>query len=437
MLMDAQGLAVTTDSLDIINIINQFTHQLLSYGNQTNILLQGLNIDPTNVLLNTHAAALNLFSETAAAPIGAAPYLQTAKANLTNATEREQLYFYAINAWAQRNVQQALVYHSELADRYPRDLVAVLIGQYHYFYAGDNYGLLQLIQRIVPANCENHHVYGMLAFALEQCHRLSEAEAVGRQAVEMDRHDPWAHHAVAHVLDTQGRLEEGIAWMEGLADVWESCGSFLTHNWWHVALYYLDLENFSTVLRLYDIYIWGRAVQTYAPCQVDAIALLVRLELLGVDVGDRWHAIAVSLADRIHDHVFPLTDVHYIYALVRSGQTDLAAAMLHSMQAHAAIAHPSIQETWIDVALPTAQGMAAHADGHWSSAVAYLGTALPKMQAIGGSHAQRDVFEQVYLDALIRAGEIMLANHFLKQCSKPFRKAKTYLGKKRAIPYLT
>jgi hypothetical protein len=101
--------------------------------------------------------------------------------------------------------------------------------------------------------------------------------------------------------------------------------------------------------------------------------------------------------------------------LVRSGQGNLADAMLHRMQAHAAIAPPINQKTWTEVALPIAQGMVAHAQGHWSAAVADLGTALPNMQAIGGSHAQRDVFVQVYLDALMRSGETTLARHLIEK----------------------
>ena len=72
----------------------------------------------------------------------------------------------------------------------------------------------------------------------------------GRKAVEMNRHDPWAHHAVDHVFE-KGRLDEGIAWMESLSGVWER-STLYTHNWWHVVLYYLDKEDYRKVLELYN-----------------------------------------------------------------------------------------------------------------------------------------------------------------------------------------
>jgi len=62
----------------------------------------------------------------------------------------------------------------------------------------------------------------MLAFGLEQCHRLQEAEEVGRRAIAINCHDPWAHHAVAHVMETLCRFDEGIAWMESPADTLHS-----------------------------------------------------------------------------------------------------------------------------------------------------------------------------------------------------------------------
>jgi len=54
----------------------------------------------------------------------------------------------------------------------------------------------------------------MTAFAYEQCHLLDEAESEARSALEMRRKEPWAQHALAHVLLTRGRIDEGARFLE-------------------------------------------------------------------------------------------------------------------------------------------------------------------------------------------------------------------------------
>jgi len=246
MLRDSQGLLVTTNSNEAIAAINRFVDQSLSYGNDAEGILKGIEADPTCVMAHVHAAAHYLSLESAEARRQAAPYLKAAKKHLDNANERELLYFWAIDAWAKGAIDQAIAYHEEITSKFPRDLASVQRGQYHYFYLGNKEGLLQIAEKVLPANRENHYLYGMIAFGLEQCHRLQEAEEVGQRATAMNRHNPWAHHAVAHVMETQGRLDEGIAWMESLSDTWSECNSMLfTHNWWHIALYYLEKEDNS------------------------------------------------------------------------------------------------------------------------------------------------------------------------------------------------
>ena len=51
------------------------------------------------------------------------------------------------------------------------------------------------------------------------------------------------------------------------------------------------------------------------------------------------------------------------------------------------------------------QGLLGHARGDWATAVEKLGVALPRLVEIGGSHAQRDLFHQIWLDALQRNGQ--------------------------------
>jgi len=65
--------------------------------------------------------------------------------------------------------------------------------------------------------------------------------------------------------------------------------------------------------------------------------------------------------------------------------------------------------------IPAARGMAAHAIADCSTAVAALGPILPQLYRIGGSHAQRDLFEQVYLDAWLRADRNYKAVHLLQK----------------------
>ena len=64
--------------------------------------------------------------------------------------------------------------------------------------------------------------------------------------------------------------------------------------------------------------------------------------------------------------------------------------------------------------MPAARGLLAHARGDWQEAVDGLGQALPRLVEIGGSHAQRDLFEQVHIDALLRSGQLAGAQNRLQ-----------------------
>jgi tetratricopeptide (TPR) repeat protein len=404
MLQDSQGLDVTTDSPAMIAAINRYINQALAYGKDAIAIIKDIEADPKCAITNAYAATVYLTHETTESHHLALPYLQAAKQYKDQATEREQLYISAIEAWAAGAIDKSIAYLEVLTQKFPRDLIAVQMGQYHYFYQGNPEGLLAIAEKALAANRENHYLYGMIAFGLEQCQRFEEAEEMGRLATQMNRNDPWAHHAVAHVMEMQGRLDEGIAWMESLCDTWEQCNSMLyTHNWWHIALYYLEKQDFQKVLSLYDTHIWGCAWKDSSKDPIGAISLLMRLELRGVEVGHRWQELTPHLRTRIHEHALPFQDLHYIYALSQVGQTDQVTEMLLSMQAHAKTADPSVQRVWNEVAMPAARGIAAYARGQWERAIGELSPILSRLHTLGGSHAQRDLFEQIYLDAWLRA----------------------------------
>ncbi|MDZ7970401.1 MAG: tetratricopeptide repeat protein [Nostoc sp. DedQUE04] len=403
MLKDAQGLVVTTDSAQAIAAINRFIDQALCYGQDAETaIFQAIEADPTCALAHAYAAAYYLTQENSKAWQQVQPYLQVAQRSLAKITDREKLYVQAILAWANQEIDLAIGFHEEITNKFPRDLISVQQGQYHYFYTGNKEKLLKIAQKVLPSNPQQDYLYGMVAFGLEQCHFLKAAEKMARQAIALNRYDPWAHHALAHVMETQRRVNEGIAWMESFADTWENCNSMLySHNWWHVALYYLEQENYQKVVSLYDTQIWERANKQSPKDQVGAISLLLRLELRGVNVGNRWQSIIPYLYSRIDEHALAFQDLHYVYAFAKAGHTGWVNQMLQSMQYHALSINPFLQRSWLEVAIPAARGMVAHAKGDFNTAVTELKLVLPRLHEIGGSHAQRVLFEQIYHDAVL------------------------------------
>ncbi len=110
--------------------------------------------------------------------------------------------------------------------------------------------------------------------------------------------------------------------------------------------------------------------------------------------------------------MLPFLDLQYLYGLARAERPE-AQVLLHNIQTHALQAQAS--PVWQQVALPAALGLLAHAQGDHATAARELGSALPRMLEIGGSHAQRDLFEQIHLDALIRSRQWVGAQHLAQQ----------------------
>ncbi|MBP7564831.1 MAG: tetratricopeptide repeat protein [Burkholderiaceae bacterium] len=409
---DCLGNPVTLRQTGSLPALNDFVEGFISSeARAVNVLAAAQHDDST--IVQACAAALYMFAETRAAPAQAMPHAQRALATSGAATPREARFALAVAAWVAGDIPRAIALHEEQAREHPRDLASLKLGQYHLFNRGDSPGMLRLALAALPHAGDVPYLHGMLAFAWEQCHFLPQAEAAARHAIGLRRKEPWAHHALAHVMLTQGRVREGIAFLREMSETWTDLNSFMvTHNWWHLALFELELDHHDEALRLYDDEIWGVA-KDYSQDQVNAISLLARLELAGCDVGDRWHDVARHVAARGADHVLPFLDLQYLYALARAERDD-ADTLLASLQAHAAWVAPSDRALWIDTCQPAARGLLAHARGDTDGCVLHLGAALPRLVEVGGSHAQRDLFAQLHLDALIRSGHLAGAQNLLQ-----------------------
>lgn len=412
MSTDALGNPLTLQDAASLAPLNDFVEGFIASEARAVNILQAQQ--DGSAIVQAYCAALHMFAETADAPASARPYLERAQAAAPQSTEREQRFVAAVAAWVDGDVPRAIALHEEQARLHPRDLVSLKLGQYHLFNRGDSPGMLRLALRVLPATADVPYLHGMLAFAWEQCHFLEQAEASARHAIALRRKEPWAHHALAHVMLTQGRLAEGHAFLQDMAGTWTGLNSFMvTHNWWHQALFALDLDRAEEVLAIHDDHVWAEA-KDYSQDQVNAVSLLARAELAGIDVGDRWSELGDYLARRAHDHVLPFLDLQYLYGLARAGREREADAWLAAIESHALARRGEDAVMWQRVCVPAARGLLAHARGDWKTAVEALGHALPRMIEVGGSHAQRDLFAQVHLDAMIRGGHLAGAQNILQ-----------------------
>ncbi|HEX2529159.1 MAG TPA: tetratricopeptide repeat protein [Geminicoccus sp.] len=414
MFLDWRGQEVTASSAATVEGIDAFAVNFLAYENGAGKVLKAADEDPDSTLANAYAAMLWMFMERADAPTKARPYLARAQKAARLANERERMVLGAVEAWVDGDVPRAIRVGEELLDRYPREMAIAKACQYHHFNLGDPPGMLRVAHKVMGENADLPWTHGLAAFAYEQSHMLADAERCARQAIAIRRKEPWAHHALAHVFLTQGRTGEARAFLEDVKESWTNLNSFMfTHAWWHFSLVLIDQGETDRILSFYDQNIWG-VWKEYSQDQIGAVSLLSRLEMVGVDVGDRWQDLGNYLATRVHDHVQPFLSMQYLYGLARAGRPE-ADAMMASIREHARTCPVFARPAWSEVAVPACEGLLAHARGDGETTVRKMGIALPRLTEIGGSHAQRGLFEQVMLDALIRTGRYVAAQQILEQ----------------------
>ncbi|MFO1161533.1 MAG: tetratricopeptide repeat protein [Reyranellaceae bacterium] len=392
---------------EAIAALDFLTAEWLAFGNRLPEFVAAADREERSTLLPLMAANLVLSMYSDDGHRAARQYLTRAKAlsrDGADANDRERAWLAATEAWIDGDTERCLRIHDQLTIHWPRDLLAGKLGQLHAFNRGDSQALLRFGERLFDSGRDNRFVHAMYAFGLVENHRLDEAEGIAQYAISLDRHDPWAHHVVAHCLEARGRLIDGVTFLNQMSDTWERCNSFMyTHNWWHLALFLIDLDRAEEALALYDQRVWG-VWKEFCEDQINAVSLLARLELRGLDVGQRWTDLAVFLKPRLHEHFSPFLDVQYLYGLARAGERSAVTEMLASIEERAETARPFEREAWADCTVPMAHGLAAHAVGDHAQAARLLGTAMPHLQSIGGSIAQRALFGAIHLDSLMRSG---------------------------------
>ena len=401
MAKDSHDLELTTARAETLAAYNVFAGDWIGYGPRVRSIFTAADADADCALVNAHAAAVHMALEAAPGFKTARGYLRRARKVVSGATPREQAFVTAINDWWRGNVPGALKRLKTIVAQNPADIVAAKWAQYLAFNQGNAMAMLEVAKAVLPAHPETAGAWSMLAFAHEQNNSIGVAEEAAYRALEINAQDPWAHHAIAHVMETRGKVDDGIAFLTKHAPGWADRSIFVReHNYWHLALFHIDREEHARALEIFDKHLWGEW-REFAQEQIGAISALWRLELRGADVGARWEPVVKKVIERWHEHILPFNDLHFVYALARGGRARQTREFLASMKRHGA---QDVTGVWESVAIPCAEGLIAYAEGRFADAAEAIGPVLRRLHLIGGSHAQRDVFVQTWIDASLRAG---------------------------------
>jgi hypothetical protein len=261
----------------------------------------------------------------------------------------------------------------------------------------------------------------MHAFGLEECNQYPEAERTGRRALELQPKDGWAVHAVTHVMEMQGRSRDGIEWLTSRESDWAPDNMFAPHNWWHLALFHIDRGDYDAALALFDAKLIGPQADMILVL-LDATALLWRLKLEGVDVGDRFERVADLWEAKLEGEggFYAFNDVHALMSFAATGRS-MAIARLLELMNESATAGNSNAAMEREVGLPLASGLLAFAQGRNADATAAIEPVRDIANRFGGSHAQRDLLTLTLIEAAIRGGDARRAGHYIaeRQVHKP------------------
>jgi len=346
----------------------------------------------------------------------AKPILEAAKSFAK--TEFEYSHVAALDALVSNNWTEAAIRLDRHNTDYPNDILGLQAGHLIDFYRASARNLRDRLARVLPKWSEEQPGYaivrGMYAFGLEEAGDYSQAEAVGREAVERDPLDSWAHHAVAHVLEMQGRAEEGIEWMETREPHWSGDDNFFqVHNWWHNSLYHLDVGKHTAALSLYDARIRRNESQV-ALDLVDASALLWRLHMEGCDVGDRWVSVAQCWDEHADGKLYPFNDWHAAMAYLGAGRECQVDKIID--QYVSADNKGNETNCWaLDTGIPLIQGFRAFWEARYDDAIDLLHPARFISNSFGGSHAQRDIIDWTLTEAALRSGNRNIAEALVSE----------------------
>ena len=406
-LTDRFGLALTTDSPHAAESYIRAVDLMLSANAGAETLLDAaLDADPDFAL--AHIARARLCQVQARIP-EAKEAATRARDLAERVTPRERGHIETIALVIDGLGAQAMARLDAHVADYPRDALALspalgVFGLLGFSGRIDHHeAQLALLKRLAPEWDEDWWFLTYLGWARIETGDVATGEHEVERALALNPHNAFAAHARAHGYYEAGDAESGAAFIEAWLPGYDRQSQLHCHLSWHRALFELACGRPEQARALYEDAI--RPAVSYAPPLfnlADAASFLWRWKIYGEmpPLDDAWGEVIAHAARNFPRAGIPFADVHA--ALAEAASSDDASLATRIAQLGELLEGGRLPQGAIVPAL--CAGAAAFARGDYDGATESLGIALPELARIGGSHAQREVFEDTYIAACLRAG---------------------------------
>ncbi|MCR9276479.1 MAG: tetratricopeptide repeat protein [Pseudomonadaceae bacterium] len=344
--------------------------------------------------------------------------LQRAAELAPQANPREARLLSAFSRLDDGDWQGACQQIDALLIEHPTDAFALQSAHLMDFFQGDALNLRNRVARVLPhwhADTPGYgYVLSMYAFGLEECNEYAKAESIADQALAINPKDVWGVHAKTHVMEMTGRVDDGIRFMTSRVDDWSPDNNFALHNWWHLCLFYLDKGDVDSILSIFDDQLAPNA-EDISIALLDLTALLWRLRLLDIDIGNRMANVADIWATKTSAEAghYAFNDFHAALAFADCDRADELAELKHAVTAANANAPAQLKSMNTNIGLPLIEAAEFYRRGEYAAALEGFSAVRDKAREFGGSHAQRDVITLSIIESARRAGHKRTARHYL------------------------
>ena len=425
MRTDQHGNLMTTTSDEAVVAYDSAVDHLLHFRSEVSPAAESvLAHDPTNVMGHVANAYLGILGTEPTDTANACAELTEfeGSVDLSKVLPRERMHLAAAHALVHGELYAGAGVLRDVAREYPRDALALAVGHQIDFFTGDAATLRDRVGGALTAwtasDVHYPQLLGMYSFGLEESGMYARAEDVGLESVDRDADDVWGIHAVAHTFEMQGRIADGIRFLEERSTHWQE-GNFLNvHNSWHYCLYLLDSGDTDKPLQIYDRVIHNAESEGLAMEMLDAAALLWRMHLEGIDQSGRWTVLAAAWEETMETPHYAFNDMHAVMSYIGAGRFDDAERLVGGRQQYVADhANDPITNVTMtrEVGLAVDRALIAFGRGDYRTSVDLLFPIRATLNRFGGSHAQRDAVQRTLLEAALRSGQNEVARLLLSE----------------------